>query len=369
MSSESGFAIILGMSSFSTSLRVEIKTVLILGDDVENNDFPLVNNLLIMTNVVIFVCMLSSAVIEQTYNTWGVVPARFLAQHDAQQVLTMLSSMFLHGGWMHLIGNMWVLWLFGDNVEDRLGHFQYLLFYFACGMFADVVQILSDPSSAVPSVGASGAIAGVMAAYIALHPDARCKTWFGDDSLFFAFRTYKVPAVFIIFGWFALQIFSASFMNSNVEGIAFFAHIGGFLAGLALLCVFRYNEYKASDGKAGGNNVAVLGLTAVICSTMLLLHFLMPANLNKFPKPQAVQAQPAKPEAEQPQKVEPSLAIDQQKTKVTQVKHSHHHHATQAHHEHTVQSQHTGASQAEHQHAAHHDSTAQHKHAVKAENK
>lgn len=364
------------MSSVSPYLRVLIKQVLIVGDDVENNEFPLINNLLIMANVVIFVCMLGSTAIEQTYQTWGVVPARFLLQHDTQQFLTMLSSMFLHGGWMHLIGNMWALWLFGDNVEDRLGHFQYLLFYVVCGMFADLVQILSDPSSSLPTVGASGAIAGVMAAYIALHPDASCKTWFGDDSMFFAFRTFKIPAVIIIFGWFAIQIWSASMMNSSVEGIAFFAHIGGFLAGLSLLCVFRYNEYRSSDGKQIGNNAAILGMSAVICSVLLILHFLSPKNMEKFPKPEPVQAKSEKSEPVAAKKELPaakSVAKKNQKTPhLTQ-----HHHGKQSHLQHGAAAHHSNSgsqSAAEKSGgAAHHEAvktskhngaTAEHKQAV-----
>lgn len=327
--------------------------MLVLSDDVENNDFPLVNWLLIVANVAVFLCLLGSTVIEQLYITWGVVPSRLLLHHDAQQILTMFSSMFLHGGWLHLIGNMWVLWLFGDNVEDRLGHFTYLLFYLACGVFADVVQVLSDPSSSLPSVGASGAIAGVMAAYITLHPDAKCNTWFGDDSFFFAFRTYKVPAVFIIIGWFVLQIFSAMTMRSDVEGIAFFAHIGGFLCGLSLLFFLRHNEYKAMDGTPGGNNVAVAGLTGLICSILLVLHFFTPKNIEKFPKPEPVQAREAVQASDEHQKkTSPQIVVTPKDEVSSKIHSQQHHHVTHSHHNKESSEKHNGTSSSIHHESA-----------------
>jgi membrane associated rhomboid family serine protease len=136
---------------------------------------------------------------------WGTVPARFLIHHNLHDFQAIGTSMFLHSSVLHLLGNMWILFLFGDNVEERLGHCTYLAFYVCCGLFADLLHIVSDPTSIIPAVGASGAIAGVMGAYIAMHPDAKCKTWWGDDWFFLAFKTYQVPAVFIASMWLALQ--------------------------------------------------------------------------------------------------------------------------------------------------------------------
>ena len=248
--------------------------MLILSDDLENHRFPIINSLLIIANCRIFVLLLNAP--DSFYLEWGVVPSRFVLQHDWHELLSSVSSMFLHGGWMHLLGTMWALYLFGDNVEDRLGHFTYLLFYLACGFFADIVQILSDPYSTIPTIGASGAIAGVMGAYIAMHPTANCNTWWGDDSLWFAFRTFKIPAVLVIFGWFVLQVFSGMFMDTSVSGVAFYAHIGGFLAGLALLTFIRHEAYTDPALNAKVSNVPFLSVTGVITFFMLLFYLCNP---------------------------------------------------------------------------------------------
>src|SRR6186997_862632 len=136
------------------------------------------------------------AVFLQVY---GVVPARF-------QVLTLLTSMFLHGGWMHVIGNMWYLWIFGDNVEDRLGHGRFIVFYLLCGMAAALGQIALDPMSTLPMVGASGAIAGVMGAYFVLYPRSRVLTLI---ALFVFWEIIELPAVTLLGFWFVMQLFSA----------------------------------------------------------------------------------------------------------------------------------------------------------------
>ncbi len=249
--------------------------MLILSDDVENTDPPVVNILLIVANVAIFFWMFfASHFNSEFFQTWGTVPARFSAHPTVDQFQFLFSSMFLHGGLLHLFGNMWALYLFGDNVEDRMGHFTYLIFYLACGVFADVLHIFSDPYSAIPAVGASGAIAGVMGAYMVLHPEATCKTWWGDDSFFFAFKTYKVPALFIICGWFCLQILSSS-MSQHAGGVAFYAHIGGFLAGVGLLCFIHYREYQGSSDEPiryGG------ALPSVCLAAFLMLgwHMIVP---------------------------------------------------------------------------------------------
>jgi membrane associated rhomboid family serine protease len=142
---------------------------------------------------------------------------------------TVLTSMFMHGGWMHIIGNMWFLWIFGDNVEDAMGHVKYLVFYLLCGVAAAMAQILSMPSSMAPMVGASGAIAGVLGAYIVLYPHARvrCLWW-----IFILITTVYVPAWLLLGIWFVSQILIKE------PGVAWMAHVGGFLAGFALVWLF-----------------------------------------------------------------------------------------------------------------------------------
>jgi len=163
---------------------------------------------------------------------WGIVPYWLTEGAHAGSWVTLLSSMFIHGGWAHILGNMWFLWIFGDNVEDALGKVRYVIFYVICGLAAAGAQVLIDPDSIVPMVGASGAIAGVLAAYVMLYPRARVLTFV---FIFFV----ELPAFVFIFVWFALQLSrgvgSLGSIGDNVGGVAFFAHIGGFLAGLALI--------------------------------------------------------------------------------------------------------------------------------------
>jgi membrane associated rhomboid family serine protease len=151
--------------------------------------------------------------------------------------LTPLTSMFLHGGWFHLIGNMWFLWIFGNNVEDAMGHARFALFYLLCGLVAATAQVVTSPASALPMVGASGAIGGVMGAYIVLYPRVRVHML-----LFFGFyaTTAAVPAYFMLGYWFLLQLIGGTAsLASEGGGVAFFAHVGGFAAGALLIFVFR----------------------------------------------------------------------------------------------------------------------------------
>jgi membrane associated rhomboid family serine protease len=150
---------------------------------------------------------------------------------------TPLTSMFMHGGWFHIVGNMWFLWVFGDNVEDSMGHARFLLFYVLCGLAAAAAQTLSHPASPIPMVGASGAIGGVMGAYFLLYPHVRVHTL-----LFLGFyaTTIEVPASMMLGYWFLLQILSGlPALGQETGGVAFWAHAGGFLAGLVLVKVFR----------------------------------------------------------------------------------------------------------------------------------
>jgi membrane associated rhomboid family serine protease len=170
-----------------------------------------------------------------------VIPTRF-------QWADVLTSIFLHGGWMHLIGNMWFLWIYGDNVEDILCHSQYLLFYLLCGLAATMVHIAFNADSRVPTIGASGAIAGVMGAYVVKFPHSRITTLV-PITIFLT--TVDIPAYFILLYWFVIQFFSGvgSVGHSHLSqgGVAWFAHVGGFLAGVALILVMR-TEKRWSHG-------------------------------------------------------------------------------------------------------------------------
>jgi len=171
---------------------------------------------------------------------YGLVPDHL---HYSQ----LLTSMFVHGGWLHVIGNMWFLWVFGRNIEDLLGHVPYLLFYLTSGVAAGLAQVLIDPYSRIPTVGASGAIAGVMGAYLVKYPRARIVTLV---FIFFFITTFDLPAAFLLIYWFAIQFFSGvgsiGYSQASSSNIAFFAHIGGFIAGMLLILVIpAQRRYKA----------------------------------------------------------------------------------------------------------------------------
>jgi len=159
-------------------------------------------------------------------------------QFDGQgNPLSLISSMFLHGGWFHIIGNLWFLWVFGDNVEDQLGPVRFVVFYLLCGLAAAGAQIASNPDSTVPMVGASGAIGGVMGAYALLFPKVRVNMLV---FLGFYVTTLRVPAIFMLGYWFLLQLLGGlPSLDADEGGVAFWAHVGGFVAGLALVLVFR----------------------------------------------------------------------------------------------------------------------------------
>ena len=167
---------------------------------------------------------------------YGVVPASF-------RTPTLVSSMFLHGSWMHVIGNMWYLWIFGDNVEDRMGHGRFLIFYLLCGFAAAFGQMAIDPQSMLPTIGASGAIAGVMGAYFVLYPHSRVLTLI---PFIIYFDIVELPAIFLLGFWFLMQLFSAGAIavtsSTQGGGVAFMAHVAGFIAGLIGVFVFRKRE-------------------------------------------------------------------------------------------------------------------------------
>jgi len=189
--------------------------------------------------------VVSPEALDRMMFTGGLVPALFTNPEWAglsglsHGPWNFLSYMFMHGGWMHLIGNMWFLWLFGDNVEDRLGRPRFLLFYLSCGVIAALAQFALTPGSRFPLVGASGAISGVMGAYFLLYPGARIVTVI---PVFIFIQLVEVPAFVFLGIWFLLQFFSGTaeiaVSTGNSGGVAFWAHIGGFVAGMLLLRVF-----------------------------------------------------------------------------------------------------------------------------------
>lgn len=203
---------------------------------------PYVNYGLIALNLAVFLYQLSlGGRITDFVYSYGVIPFRFVqtAFRDPVELLTPLSAMFLHGGWGHLLGNMLYLYIFGNNVEDRLGRGRYLLFYLVCGVLSFVAQIVLQPHGMVPNVGASGAIAGVLGAYFLLFPRARVLTLL---PLFLFFPVVEIPAFFFLGIWFLMQFLSGAATIGRTEafvgGVAWWAHVGGFLAGMLLLKLF-----------------------------------------------------------------------------------------------------------------------------------
>lgn len=168
---------------------------------------------------------------------FGLVPRRLLFSQDPAAILTLFTSMFMHGGVMHVLGNLWFLRMFGDNVEDNMGPVRYALFYLLCGLAAAGAQVAMSPTSVVPMVGASGAIAGVLAAYLVLYPHARVVALV---PIFIFIQFMEIPAFVFIALWFGMQFFSGlGSLGGTGAGVAYWAHIGGFVAGLALVFVFR----------------------------------------------------------------------------------------------------------------------------------
>jgi membrane associated rhomboid family serine protease len=205
-----------------------------LRDTQPSRTTPFVTFAVIAVNAAIFFYELSLDQYSRNYlfEVWGLVPARY-------HFTAILTSMFLHGGWLHIIGNMWFLWIFGDNIEDILGHWQYLAFYFLCGIAAGLAYVWLTPDSRIPTIGASGAIAGVMGAYLVKFPRARILTLVFFFFVFFV----DIPAAFLLIYWFFLQLLSwvGSIGYSTVReqgGVAFVAHVGGFIAGILLIYIF-----------------------------------------------------------------------------------------------------------------------------------
>jgi membrane associated rhomboid family serine protease len=216
-----------------------------LQDTIRSRSLPIVNWMLIILNLTVFLLIFS---LGSSAEVWvavlGLVPARFLFHLDLGNVLTLFTSMFLHGGWAHLFSNMLALYIFGDNVEDRMGSRRYLLFYLTCGVIAALAHIALNPTSSIPTVGASGAISGVLAAYLIYFPAARVITLV---PLFFLPWFVEIPAILYLGLWFISQLFNGVFAivadAQALGGVAWWAHIGGFVTGLLLAPFLARRRY------------------------------------------------------------------------------------------------------------------------------
>lgn len=204
-----------------------------IGDDNSSRRItPLVTYALIALNVVFFLVEMNGG--EAFIQRWAFVPRRFL-DDPAGDVPTLFTAMFMHAGWLHLLGNMLYLWIFGDNVEDRFGHLKFLVFYLVCGIAATFSQLAFSANSAVPNLGASGAVAGVLGAYLLLYPRGQVRVMMGRGVV-------PAPALVVIGLWFALQLFSGigSVAGPGQEGgVAYMAHVGGFVVGFLLTFLLR----------------------------------------------------------------------------------------------------------------------------------
>jgi membrane associated rhomboid family serine protease len=220
-----------------------------LKDNVPRETFPFTIFLLIFANVIVFLYEISlgKSLGGFIYN-YGIIPKTFLSPRTGgiSQFSTLITSMFLHGGWLHLLGNMWFLWVFGDNIEDRMGHSRFPIFYLLCGIAGGLAHIYINPGASIPSIGASGAISGVLGAYFILYPFSRVNTLV---PVFFFFYFIKLPAFFFLGLWFLIQFFSGAATilvaeTATHQGVAWWAHIGGFAAGVVLLPFFLIGRKK-----------------------------------------------------------------------------------------------------------------------------
>lgn len=203
-------------------------------DDSQRRSWPVVTVVLIAINVAVFLLELQAG--DAFIQKWAFIPARFAAD-PAGQAVTLFTAMFMHGGWLHLGGNMLYLWIFGDNVEDRFGPVRYLIFYLVAGLAATFAQYAVNPGSTVPNVGASGAIAGVLGAYILMFPKARVDVLLGR-------QVVAMPAFVVLGFWIVLQLISGvgsiapTSQTADTGGVAYMAHVGGFFAGVAMAVLF-----------------------------------------------------------------------------------------------------------------------------------
>src|SRR5438552_719735 len=207
-------------------------------DVIPSRTTPYITVTIIILNALawLFEISLPPEQVTQFLYVYGVVPADFHAS-------TLITSMFLHGSWMHVLGNMWYLWIFGDNVEDRLGHGRFIVFYLLCGIVAALGQIAMDPTSSLPTIGASGAIAGVMGAYFVLYPRSRVLTLV---TLLIFWEIIEMPAILLLGFWFVMQLFSAGAIavtsSTGGGGVAFAAHVAGFITGMIAVLVLKQRQ-------------------------------------------------------------------------------------------------------------------------------
>jgi len=211
-------------------------------DSAQSRNYPIINTTIIGMNILIFfIEMAQGPKLNQFFITYGLVPARYSVPEISayfgfgQQVFSFFSFMFIHGGFWHLLGNMWSLYIFGDNVEDRLGPLRYLIFYLLCGWVSGLSHLFINWHSQIPTIGASGAIAGVMGAYLISYPNSKILTFI---PIFFLPYFIEVPAFFFLGIWFVIQFFSATGTQAQSGGIAWWAHIGGFIFGIIFLKLF-----------------------------------------------------------------------------------------------------------------------------------
>jgi membrane associated rhomboid family serine protease len=221
--------------------------VIPLRDVIPSRTTPYITITIIALNALawIFELSLPREVLNNFLTVYGVVPAYFSAP-------TLITSMFLHGSWSHVLGNMWYLWIFGDNVEDRVGHGRFIVFYLLCGIAAAIGQVAVDPGSTLPTIGASGAIAGVMGAYFVLYPRSRVLTLIPWIFL----QIVELPAIVLLGFWFVMQLFSAGAIAvtanaSGGGGVAFMAHVVGFVVGMGGVFVFRKRALDPWDQASG----------------------------------------------------------------------------------------------------------------------
>ena len=218
-----------------------------LRDFIPTRRFPVLTVSIIVVNIIAFGYELlaeAGGTLDQTFYTMGVVPFEVTHNFGPAVALSFLTSLFLHGGFMHIAGNMLYLWIFGNNVEDSMGRGRFLVFYLIAGITASAAQVLASPSSPVPTIGASGAIAGVLGAYIVLFPNARVQTLI---FLGYFARMAHLPALLVLGFWFVLQLFNGlmAFGVAQAGGVAWFAHVGGFVAGLLLVRLFTLGRRRS----------------------------------------------------------------------------------------------------------------------------
>jgi len=222
-----------------------------LRDTVQARSHPIVTVSLIVINCIAYLLQLALGnSLNEFIINYGFIPSRFFHFMEKGKIfsgiLPLFSCIFLHGGWFHLIGNMWYLWIFGDNVEDRVGHFKFVIFYILCGILAGLAHAFTNASSGIPTIGASGAIAGVMGAYIILYPRARIWSLI---PIFFFVRFIEIPAIIFLGLWILLQFFmgiSSAHLGPSQGGVAWWAHIGGFISGAVLIFIFKKREQYLS---------------------------------------------------------------------------------------------------------------------------